>query len=117
MRFPWLFVAITTLVAVSWTAPVWGRPRRAGRFVDRIALVVGGLEVLAVLALARTLVPWDVVPVAVWFALVAVLAGGVLGAARWWHVLPPVRPTHPRRAWAHLTLQGTIAAALVALAV
>lgn len=116
MRFPWVFVAITTLVIVSWAASVWGRPRPDGRFADRIALVTGGLEALAVLALARSLVPWDVVPVALWFALVAVLAAGVLGAARWWHVVPAVRPAHPHRAWAYLALEGAVAVALVALA-
>jgi hypothetical protein len=74
-----LFFGLVALFALrAWKA----EGRLAGR--DRWALVTGFAVAVAAFAAASLLVNWVVVPTALWPAAVALLAGGVVGAALRW---------------------------------
>jgi hypothetical protein len=86
------FFGLVALFAVR----AW-KPR--GRFSggDRWALITGFAAAVAAFAVAPMLVNWVVVPTALWLLAVALLAGGVVGAALRWPELawsegaPPIR--------------------------
>jgi hypothetical protein len=86
-----LFFGLVTLFAVRSWKP---EGRFSGR--DRLALVTSFAAAGAAFVAARLLVNWVVVPTAVWLAAVALLAGGVVGAARRW----------PELAWSAATRPG-----------
>jgi hypothetical protein len=86
-----VFLALVAAFAIrSWKAQ--------GRLVarDRWALLTDCARVLAAFALASMLIDWTVAPVALWLVAVALLAGGVLGAARRWPGLAWYAGTRPR---------------------
>jgi hypothetical protein len=74
-----LFLALVAACAIrSWQE----HGRLAAR--DRWALVTNFARALAAFALATLLIDWTVAPAALWVVAVALLAGGVLGAALRW---------------------------------
>lgn len=86
-----LFLALVAAFALrSWKA----RGRLVAR--DRWALLTDLARALAAFALASMLIDWTVAPAALWLIAVALLAGGVLGAALRWPGLDWYAGTHPR---------------------
>ena len=74
-----VFLALVVAFALrSWI----GHGRLAAR--DRWALLTDLARALAAFALASMLIDWTVAPAALWLVAVALLAGGVAGAARRW---------------------------------
>ena len=64
---------------------------------DRTALRMSVFaRALAVFALASKLIDWTIAPAAIWLVGVALLAGGVLGAALRWPGLAWYAGAHPR---------------------
>ena len=74
-----VFLALVAAFTIrSWKT----QGRLAAR--DRWALVTNFALALAAFALAAMLIDWTVAPAALWLVAVALLAGGVLGAALRW---------------------------------
>ena len=86
-----VFLALVAAFAIrSW--------KEHGRLVarDRWALLADLARALAAFALASMLIDWTVAPAALWLVAVALLAGGVAGAALRWPGLAWYAGTRPR---------------------
>ncbi|WP_370618038.1 hypothetical protein [Mumia sp. Pv 4-285] len=97
-RYLVLPVALVLLAAGAYTA--WRRPpNKPG--ADRLALLSATAQGIALLAVARSLVPWSELPAVVaygaWGTCVALLAAGVAGVVVRWPELRILPDQHPRR--------------------
>jgi hypothetical protein len=72
------FGLVALFVARAW------KPRGRLSARDRWGLVTGFAAAVAAFAVAPRLIDWVVVPTALWLVAVALLAGGVVGAALRW---------------------------------
>ena len=87
-----LFVALVALFVLrAWTA----HGRLAAR--DRWAVITSFAMASTTFVLARLLINWVMVPTVLWLIAVALLSGGVVGAARRWPELAWFGGTHPIR--------------------
>ncbi|QGQ18296.1 hypothetical protein GC089_02235 [Cellulomonas sp. JZ18] len=111
----WTAVLVPLLLVASWAWQTCRSAERPGGPADRAALVTGVAEAVALVALARALTRWEVVPDVLWFALVALVAAGVAGTVRRWPGLPGLDPARPGRRRAALVTELAVAAALVAV--
>jgi hypothetical protein len=106
-----LFALVALFVVRAW------KPHGRLSAPDRWALITSLAVASTPFVIARLLVNWVSVPTAIWLAAVALLAGGVAGAALRWPALAWFDGRHPfRRAMgAGATLAGC--ALIVGLAV
>lgn len=87
-----LFFALVTLFAIrAWK----GHGRLSAR--DRWALVTSFAVAITTFVLAPLLINWVIVPTALWLIVVALLAGGVVGAVLRWPELAWFTGTRPVR--------------------
>ena len=93
-----LIVAAVVFLAlvVAFAIRSWKERGRLGAR-DRWALLTDCARALAAFALASMLIDWTVAPAALWLVAVALLAGGVVGAALRWPGLAWYAGTRPRR--------------------
>jgi hypothetical protein len=86
-----VFLALVAAFAIrSWKTQGWLIAR------DRWALLTDLARALAAFVLASMLIDWTVAPAALWLLAVALLAGGVAGAALRWSGLAWYAGTRPR---------------------
>ena len=85
------FALVATFVIRAWKAQGW----LSGR--DRWALITNFAMASTTFVIAPLLINWVMVPAASWFAAVALLAGGVVGAVLRWPELGWFTGTHPIR--------------------
>jgi hypothetical protein len=95
----WLPLIVLVGVVGSFTLAAWSP--RIGKAADRLALVVAGLMAAGLLVASRGIVDWSTTTIVAWFALVLLLAGGVVGAVLRWPSLPPLKDPAKRtsRTW------------------
>jgi hypothetical protein len=87
-----LFFALVAIFVIrAWKAQGW----LSGR--DRWALLTSFVVAAMTFVIAPLLINWVIVPTATWFTAVALLAGGVAGAALRWPELGWFTGTHPIR--------------------
>jgi hypothetical protein len=110
-----LQTVIPIVVVFGFAALFAAAPFARGAFGvrSRLELVNLGVDAVAVLALGHVLLPWALIPPALWLVPVALTAIGVAGTALRWTSLPLRRPD--RRAWA--VVAAAVVNALVAVAV
>ncbi|WP_165069642.1 hypothetical protein [Marisediminicola senii] len=88
--------------------------RRGAAFArSRVELVGTGLDAVAILVVARALMPWSDVSPLLWLVPVAIAAIGVFLAVLRWSALPNLRPGRP----AVRSIAYGVAHAIVLLAV
>jgi hypothetical protein len=85
------FGLVARFVIRAWKA----HGRLSGR--DRWALLTSFAVATTTFLIAPQLINWVIVPTAIWFIAVALLAGGVAGAALRWPELAWFSGTHPTR--------------------
>jgi hypothetical protein len=85
------FTLVALFVIRAWKA----QGRLSGH--DRWALISSFAVAITTFVVAPLLINWVVVPTAIWLAAVALLAGGVAGAALRWPELAWLTGTHPIR--------------------
>jgi hypothetical protein len=83
------FALVARFVIRAWKA----EGRLAGR--DRWALIASFVVAATTFVIAPLLINWVLVPIVVWLVAVALLVGGVAGAALRWPELAWVSGTHP----------------------
>lgn len=107
-----VFLALVAVFAIrSW--------RAKGRLAacERWALVTDFARALAAFALASMLIDWTITPAALWLVAVALLAGGVLGAALRWPGLAWYAGMWPRWRIAGVVATLSICALIIGAAV
>lgn len=109
-------LALLLVVAYACVAPaVRGlRGRRQFGLRDRAGAVAGVATAVTGAVAARQLLPWDVLPAALWALAVAAAVIALLGAASSWARLPDLTRPRWRRA-AGTGLEVLVAGALVAV--
>lgn len=103
---PFLVVVAFVLgfVVAAWSP-------RIGAARDRLGLVMDGVLAAGLLVVSRVIVDWSTVSILAWYALVALLAAGAVGAVLRWDALPPLKEPakRTRRIWgAGLTAAITV---------
>ena len=87
-----LFVGLVARFVIrAWKA----HGRLSGR--DRWAVITSFAVAVTMFVVAPLVINWVLVPTALWLIAVALLAGGVAGAARRWPELAWFAGTHPLR--------------------
>lgn len=85
----WIPLLVVAGFVGGFAVSAWSR--RFGAARDRLALVMDGALAAGILFAGRMIVDWTTVTVLTWYALVAVLAFGTVGAVLRWHDLPPLK--------------------------
>ena len=89
-------LALCLGLAAAFVIRAW-KPRGRLSARDRWSLVTSCAVAVTTFAVMPLLVNWVVVPTAAWLAAVALLSGGVAGAALRWPELAWYTGTHPIR--------------------
>jgi hypothetical protein len=96
-----LFFALVAVFMIrAWKA----QGRLSGH--DRWALITSFAVAATTFVVAPLLINWMIVPIALWFTAVALLAGGVAGAALRWPELAWLSSTRPT--WRALGVSATL---------
>jgi hypothetical protein len=92
------FLVLVAFV-VGFVVAAWSP--RIGAARDRLGLVMDGVLAAGLLLAGRMIVDWSTVSVIAWYALVALLAAGVVGAVLRWEKLPVLKDPakRTRRTW------------------
>jgi hypothetical protein len=95
----WIPLIVVVGFVAGFALSAWSP--RVGAARDRLALVVDGLMAAGLLLASRSIVDWTSTSIVAWYALVLVLAGGLVGTVLRWPTLPPLKDPakRTRRGW------------------
>jgi hypothetical protein len=95
----WIPLIVVVGFVAGFALSAWSP--RIGAARDRLALVVDGLMAAGLLLAGRAIVDWSTTTIFAWYALVLLLAAGVVGAVLRWPALPPLKDPAKRtsRTW------------------
>jgi hypothetical protein len=95
----WIPLLVVVAFVGGFAVSAWSP--RIGAARDRLALVMDGALAAGILFAGRMIVDWTTVGMLTWYALVAVLAFGAVGAVLRWHGLPSLKDPakRPSRIW------------------
>jgi hypothetical protein len=89
----WIPFVVVVGIVGSFVLAAWSP--NIGAAKDRLALTVSGLMAAGLLVASRAIVDWSTLTIVTWYALVLLLAAGVVGAVLRWRTLPPL--TNPAK--------------------
>jgi hypothetical protein len=117
----WISVAVVGSIALLSTGTfllsAWAGPK-VFRTRSRVDQLTAALNSFVALVLLHQLMPWSLIPPALWLLPVLFVAGGVVGAVLQWPDLPWLRPDRVRwRIAVGVVSEVVVAVALVALLV
>jgi len=95
----WIPLLVVVGFVGSFVLAAWSPSIGAAK--DRLALTVSGLTAAGLLVASRGIVDWSSFPIVTWYAVVVLLAAGVVGAVLRWPTLPPLKDPAKRtsRTW------------------
>jgi hypothetical protein len=95
----WIPLLVVVGFVAAFALGAWSPHFGAAK--DRLSLVVDGLMAAGLLIASRGIVDWSTLTILTWYALVLLLAAGVVGAVFRWRTLPPLRDPAKRtvRTW------------------
>jgi hypothetical protein len=110
----WIPLIVVIGFVAGFTVSAWSP--RFGAARDRLALVTDGVAAAGILTASRVWVDWSTATSLTWYALVLLLAAGVVGAVLRWPTLAPLAdPTKRTRrtigaVFAAVVILGLVAA-------